>query len=213
MVSSHEVRWFLEGSIEQHPELRRWVETGAADPKWTGRLGGKPDVYLVVPGAADMGIKWREGQLQIKGLESAMGTQKFAGQHEGQVERWIKWSYEGKSIEDAFSRWFTDESATTRTVEVFKTRCLRKVRISPFSQTPIEVDSQTQIDRGGALEVTDLRVGSNAYTSVAFEAFPNDPGMHADFTVFVNAFLGKLTGVELTASNSLSYPAWLKALA
>jgi hypothetical protein len=36
--------------------------------------------------------------------------------------------------------------------------------------------------------------------------------MHGDFTAFVNAFLGKLSGVELTEANSMSYPAWLQTL-
>jgi len=76
----------------------------------------------------------------------------------------------------------------------------------------IEVDLETLIDRGGALEVTDLRVKNRSYTSVAFEAFPNDSGMHGDFIVFVNAFLGKLGGVVLNESNSMSYPAWLQTL-
>ena len=212
MISSHEVRWFLEGGVDRHPALRRWVEEGTAEPKWIGRLGGKPDVYLIVPGAADMGIKWREGQLQIKGLESALGTQRFTGSFEGKVERWIKWGYEGKSVEDAFAPWFKPSSTAPQIVEVHKTRCLRKVRLSPFTPMAIEVDSNTLIDRGGALEVTDLRVGARAFTSVAFEAFPNDSGMHRDFTVFVNAFLGKLNGIELTESNSMSYPAWLQSL-
>lgn len=212
MVSSHEVRWFLEGGVDQHPALRRWVEEGAANPKWTGRLGGNPDVYLIIPGAADMGIKWREGQLQIKGLESSLGTQKFTGRHEGRVERWIKWSYEGKSVEDAFAPWFKLSNTAPRIIEVHKTRCLRKVRLNPFTPTAIEVDSKTLIDRGGALEVTDLRVGAHASTSVAFEAFPNDSGMHSDFTVFANVFLEKLIEVELTESHSLSYPAWLQTL-
>jgi hypothetical protein len=212
MISSQEVRWFLEGSIDQNPSLRHWVEHGAADPKWTGRLGGKPDVYLIVPDATDIGIKWREGQLQIKGLESSLGTQKFTGNFEGKVERWMKWGYEGKSIETAFSPWFDPANAASRVVEVHKTRFLRKVRLNPFSSAPIEVDSRTLIDRGGALEVTDLRVGGQAFTSVAFEAFPNDSGMHGDFTAFVNAFLGRLNGVELTESNSMSYPAWLRTL-
>jgi hypothetical protein len=210
MISSQEVRWFLEGGVDQHPALRRWVEEGASDPKWTGRLGGKPDAYLIVPGATDMGIKWREGQLQIKGLECSLGTQKFTGPFDGKVERWIKWGYEGKSVEDAFAPWFKLSNAGPRIVEVHKTRCLRKVRMNPFTPIPIEVDSKTLIDRGGALEVTDLRVGAQAFTSVAFEAFPNDSGMHGDFTVFVNAFLGKLSGVNLTESNSMSYPAWLQ---
>ena len=212
MISSHEVRWFLKGGIDQNPALRHWVEHGAADPRWTGRLGGKPDAYLLVPGAADIGIKWREGQLQIKGLESSLGTQKFTGNFAGKVERWIKWGYEGKSIENAFAPWFDPSNTTPQIVEVHKTRFLRKVRLSPFSHTAIEVDSKTLIDRGGALEVADLRVSGQAFTSVAFEVFPNDSGMHGDFTAFVNAFLGKLSGVELHESNSMSYPEWLRSL-
>src|SRR6187200_1741214 len=47
MVSSQEVRWFLEGGIEEYPILRHWVEDGAVDPRWIGRLGGLPDVYLI----------------------------------------------------------------------------------------------------------------------------------------------------------------------
>jgi len=212
MISSHEVRWFLEGSIDQNPSLRHWVEEGAVDPKWSGRLGGKPDAYLLVPGATDIGIKWREGQLQIKGLESSLGTQIFSANFKGKVERWIKWGYEGNAIENAFTPWFNPANTSPQIIEVHKTRFLRKVRMSPFSQTPIEVDSKTLIDRGGALEVTDLRVGERAFTSVAFEVFPNDSGMHGDFTVFVNAFLEKLSGVELTGSNSMSYPEWLRTL-
>jgi hypothetical protein len=205
MISSHEVRWFLDGGVDQHPGLRRWVEEGSPDPRWIGRLGGVPDAYWVIPGAADMGIKWREGQLQIKGLECSLGTQRFTGSFEGKVERWIKWAYDGKSVADEFT-------PSSRIVEVHKTRCLRKVRLNPFTPMAIEVDLKTLVDRGGALEVTDLRVKDHSYTSVAFEAFPNDSGMHGDFIVFVNSFLKKLSGIELNESNSMSYPAWLQTL-
>jgi hypothetical protein len=208
MVSSHEVRWFIEGSIGQHPALKRWIENGASQPKWIGRLGGKPDVYLVIPRAADMGLKWREGQLQIKGLESSLGTQVFHGGHAGKVERWIKWSYSGNDIDEAFGGWFRN----SRVVEVFKTRCLRKLRLNPFTHEATEVESDSPIDRGGSLEVTDLRVNQSAYCSVAFETFPNDSAMHEDFTALVNGFLETLEGVELSASDSLSYPAWLQTL-
>jgi hypothetical protein len=212
MISSHEVRWFFKGSIDQHPALRHWVEHGATNPRWVGRLGGKPDVYLIVPGSTDMGIKWREGQLQIKGLESSLGTQIFTMRLEGRVERWAKWSFDGKPIEGAFTPWFSNSKASHRIIEVFKTRCLRKVRMNPFTPALIEVAPDALIDRGGSLEVTDLRVDGNAYSSVAFEAFPNDSAMHGDFTAFVNSFLEKLQGVDLNASNSMSYPAWLQSL-
>jgi len=142
-----------------------------------------------------MGMKWREGQLQIKGLESSLGTQVFRaheGHHAGRVERWMKWSYEGKSIESAFSPWFSSSQSGPKIVEVQKTRCLRKMSINPFSGALTEVDASAPIDRGGILEVTDLRVRERSYCSIAFEAFPNDSAMHGNFTTFVNTFLETL---------------------
>jgi len=212
MFPSHEVRWFLEGSIAHHPELQSWIEDGMKSPQWQGRLGGKPDVYVVIPDDSSMGIKWREGQLQIKGLESALGTQLFAGGHAGKVERWIKWSYAGEMISRNFAPWFGKSGAGPRIVEVFKSRCLRKVRLNPFTGEMIEAGTGEAMDRGGILEVTDLRAGEKEYTSIAFEAFPNDSAMHRDFTTFVNGYLKSLKGVPLTESNSLSYPAWLRGL-
>jgi len=212
MFSSHEVRWFLEGSIDEHSELRRWIQDGAPSPKWQGRLGGKPDVYVVVPEASNMGIKWREGQLQIKGLECALGTQIFSGSHIGKVERWMKWGYAGDSIARDFAEWFSPSGSGPRIVEVFKTRCLRKVRINPFTGELNEVHPDQPIDRGGTVEVTDLRSGSKAFSSIAFEAFPNDSAMYGNFTLLVNEYLKDLKDVRLTESNSMSYPAWLQGI-
>jgi hypothetical protein len=221
MLSSQEVRWFFQGAIEQHQALRSWVEESdpidgevdVARPTWKVRLGGKPDVYLLVPGHADMGIKWREGQLQIKGLQSPLGTQLFSGRREGRVERWIKWSYEGEPIKQAFAHWFREPGfAGPRIIEVFKTRCLRKARIDPQTGQAKEVNAEEHIERGCALEVAELRVGADLYCSVAFEAFPDDSAMHADFTSFVNCFLQKLPDVALSESNSMGYPAWLDTI-
>jgi hypothetical protein len=142
MLSSQEVRWFFKGGIGQHQTLRNWVEgsdpfhrdASVARPQWKGRIDDQPDVYLLVPGQGDMGIKWREGQLQIKGLQSPLGTQLFSGRREGRVERWIKWSYEGEPIRQAFAYWFREPAGVgPLVVEVFKTRCLRKARIDPQS--------------------------------------------------------------------------------
>jgi hypothetical protein len=212
MFSSHEVRWFFEGGVDAHPILRNWIEDGVASPSWQGRLGGEPDVYVVIPQAFDMGIKWREGQLQIKGLESALGTQIFSGGHSGKVERWSKWSFDGNTVANEFNTWFKRSGSGPKIVEVFKSRCLRKVRINPFTGKLDEVDANQLIDRGGGVEVTDLRVGAKAFSSVAFEAFSNDPAMHENFTGLVNRFLKNLQGISLSEANSLSYPAWLQSL-
>jgi hypothetical protein len=95
-LASHEVRWFFEGSVEDHLDLKKWFETtepvkkdaAVGPPSWKGRLDDQPDVYLQIPGSEDLGIKWREGELQIKGRTAILGTQAF-GIHHGRVERWV----------------------------------------------------------------------------------------------------------------------------
>lgn len=219
-LASHEVRWFFEGKVNQHEALKRWFETitpiqkspGVGPPVWKGRLDDQPDLYLLVPGSDDMGIKWREGVLQIKGRVSSLGTQVFCGRHHGQVERWMKWSYENTPT-PYHQRLFVAGKETGLVIaSVRKTRALRTVRLDSLTGKAQEVDVKTFIDRGLLLELTDLEVAGKTYCSLAFEAFPDDSAMHAAFTQTVEAFVGGLTEFDLIAANSRSYPAWLGSI-
>jgi hypothetical protein len=214
-LASHEVRWFFEGAVDRHAALQRWHETvapveksGDVRPSSLNDASARTDVYLILPGARDMGIKWREGEFQIKGRVSSVGTQVFGGRHQGAVERWMKWSY--SSIPAAYQRLFeNDQDRGLVTVSVAKRRALRKVRLDPLTGRAQEVDAKTFIDRGLGFELTHLEADGKAYCSLAFEAFPDDSGMDASFTEAVEAFLEPLTEVSLTAAQSESYPAWL----
>ena len=218
-LASHEVRWFFEGKADQHESLKRWFETTAPIQKrsgvgplvWKGRLEDQPDVYLLVPGSDDMGIKWREGELQIKGRVASLGSQVFCGRHQGNVERWIKWSY--ANLPASYQRLFVAEQETEfMTVSVRKTRALRKVRLHTLTGQAEEVDAEVFIDRGLGLELTELEIAGKAYCSLAFEAFPNDSAMDAAFTEAVEAFVDGLTAFDLTAASSQSYPAFLDGI-
>ena len=217
-LASHEVRWFFEGEVDQHLPLKQWFETmtpfprpdGLPRPEWRGRLGDQPDIYLLIPGGTDLGIKWREGELQIKGRVAALGVQLFAGRHQGAVERWIKWSYQ--DLPGTWRKLFTEGSVRLITAPVRKTRALRKLRLDPFTGTAHEVTPDTLIDRGMALELTDLELNGSRYCSLAFEAFPDDSGMHLAFDRTVSRFLDSLHDIELRADQSLSYPGWLDRL-
>jgi hypothetical protein len=181
---------------------------GVGPPVWKGRLDDQPDVYLLVPGSDDMGIKWREGELQIKGRVSSLGTQVFCGRHQGEVERWIKWSYANTPA--SYQRLFVAGKETGLvTVSVRKTRALRKVRLDTLTGKAQEVDAKTFVDRGLGFELTDLEVAGKAYCSLAFEAFPNDSAIDAAFTEAVDTFVDGLTAFDLTAAHSQSYPAFL----
>jgi hypothetical protein len=212
-LASHEVRWFFEGSAEDHLDLKQWFETtepvekdaAVGPPSWRGRAGDQPDVYLQIPGSEDLGIKWREGELQIKGRTAMLGTQAF-GIHHGQAERWVKWSY--AKMPNEFEMLFAERTQLPR-VSVRKTRALRKLHLDTMLGTAQEVDAKSWVDRGLGCELTDLEVSGKRFCSLGFEAFPDDAAMHEAFFRAVSAFLDGLQNVKLSIDNSMSYPRWL----
>lgn len=217
--ATHEIRWFFEGKADFHDSLKRWFETvapiaknpGVGPPVWKRRLDDQPDVYLIVPASDDMGIKWREGELQIKGRVTSLGTRVFCGRHQGEIERWMKWSY--ANTPTSYQRLFDKGKETGLvTVSVRKTRALRKVQLDTSTGEAREVDAKTVLDIGLGFELTDLEVAGKAYCSLAFEAFPSDSAIDAAFPQLVECFLDGLTEIDLTAAHSQSYPAWLSGI-
>jgi len=215
--ASCEVRWFLDGDSAQHADIRHWFtecapfpkERTVRPPEWRGRLGGKPDVYLLLPERSDMGLKWREGTLQIKGLVDELGPRTFANRHEGSVERWIKWTYE--ELSPAYQRIFdSDVSESLATVSVYKTRALRMFRFDGAPE-PTEAPPGKIFERGMGFELTDLEVNAQPYCSVAFEAFPDDASMPAEFVSIVERLLKGLETTALNTGQTGSYPSWLRA--
>ena len=209
--ASIETRWFFEGDSSRHPQLRHWFESSrpfpqAADvraPEWQGRAGGAPDVYLLMPGCTDMGIKWREGTLQIKGRVADLGRRRFGNGHVGTVQRWVKWTY--PEVPAAYRALFeADGPAGLETAAVHKTRALRMVRLGPGGAE--EVATGIGVEQGVGFEMADLELNGERYCSVAFEAFPGDAV--ADFDAIVAAFLDELA-VPLGSDASMAYPEWL----
>jgi hypothetical protein len=217
--ATQEVRWFFEGPVDQHVALLRWFEMTHPFPRsaavgpltWQAREGDEPDIYLLIPAGDDMGIKWREGRMQIKGRVAALGQQVYCGRHVGKVERWLKWSYDG--LPEPYQRLFTrGDEADLRVYAVHKRRILRQIRLELAAGETEEVDAARIIKRGVTLELADIEVADRAYCSLAFEAFPDDAVMTNAFTSVVARILESLTKVELHASQSLSYPTWLSSV-
>jgi hypothetical protein len=219
-LMSHEVRWYFPGELARFKELIDWIEATkpfqeegvVPPPAPEGRLDGKPDVYLVVPGADDMGVKWREGQLQIKGRMARYGLQRFGHHFYGAVETWAKWSYAGDDVRQTFAGLFGGLSAQTwETVSVKKTRVLRKTRLDTRSHY-VEIAAGAYTDRGLTVELTDLDIGGQRYCSLGFEAYPDDTGMAESFTEVVSAWLKDLenTRAVLAEHQSMGYPEFLR---
>jgi hypothetical protein len=212
-LATIETRWFFDGESARHPRLRAWFESCAPFPKlatvpapaWRGRMDGKPDVYLLMPGCTDMGIKWREGTLQIKGCVEDLGPRRFGGRHEGRVQRWVKWTY--AEVPAAYRGLFDAEAGHgIATASVQKTRALRMISLDRAA--PEEVAPGVALQRGIGVEMTDLERDGQRYCSIAFEAFPDDSVMVARFDETVSSFLQSLEDA-LGKEASMSYPEWL----
>ena len=208
-----ETRWFFEGHSSAHPVLQRWFEActpvpraaNVPAPEWKGRVGGEPDVYLLMPGCTDMGIKWREGTLQIKGRVEDLGSRRFTSRHEGRVQRWIKWTYQ--EVPAVYRSLFVaGEQPGPDTASVDKTRALRMISLD--CGAPEEVAPGLVLERGIGFEMTDLERDGKQYCSIAFEAFPDDAVTAAGFDAVIAASLEGLSDT-LGIGASMSYPEWL----
>ena len=215
--SSREVRWFFEGALQDNDELMEWFRSAkpfarkrdVPAPALQGRLDDAPDVYLMLPGHTDMGIKWREGLLQIKGRVASVGPRSYCNRHEGIVERWVKWSY--ADLPEQYRALF-ESGQQQRTVRVSKTRAVRMVDLQHGIAGAAEVDIKNWLDCGIAAEITDLEVEGRKYCTLGFEAFPDDAITREVFDDSVSAFLDSLGDPVLRIGQSMSYPAWLQSL-
>ena len=152
-----------------------------------------------------MGVKWREGMLQIKGRVEDLGARRFDTRHQGRVQRWIKWTY--PEVPAACRALFLDSARHgLATASVHKTRALRLISLD--GAEPREVATGNVLDRGVGFEMTELELDGERYCSVAFEAFPDDVLTAAGFDAVVAGFLRGLTDA-LDLDASMAYPDWL----
>lgn len=214
------MRWFFEGALSAEPivdwfthrhDRAQHIEVEDWPRDW------REDVYLVLPGQSDMGIKRRQEYLpddtrretvEFKGLTASIGLVQFSKNAAGKVERWVKWSYENDQVPLQLLGLFDVESADC--VAIRKKRIQRRVRLDAFGNGE-EVSLSTTIERGLNVELTRIEIGSKQFWTIGFEAFPHDADLHGAFVRNVGAFLNDFPE-SLEPSKSLSYPEWLNQL-
>jgi hypothetical protein len=195
-----EMRWLLDGALPQ--EAERWFQRGREPAVPVKRK----DCYLLLPGVADMGIKEREGRLEIKGRLAALGTHALAPEVEGVAERWCKWSYEAAAIE---VRCFQGPA-----IVVAKARAQRHFLLEPGGRSQASA-RRDLAQRGFSVEITRIRLGAagdDSHWSLGIEAAPDDAAMLADLLQAMPGVLRDFP-MALPRQHSLSYPEWLARLA
>jgi hypothetical protein len=189
-----EMRWFLDGALPG--EVERWLQGGGQTtaPTW------REDRYLILPGVADMGIKEREGRVDIKGRLAVLGHHAIAPEIEGVAERWCKWTC-GAAIAERLGS-FQDGA-----IVVGKGRVQRHFLLDSDGRTQ-RTAQRDLTQRGFSLELTRIRLPAGDHWSLGIEAAPDDAALLADLLAALSRVLQGFP-MPLPPARSMSYPAWL----
>lgn len=202
MSQSMEVRWIIAGHLPE--PVQHWFQhlPGVATPPET-----REDWYLNLSARQDLGIKLRQGRLEIKQRQRPSGLQSLAWAA-GQVEIWEKWGFELNS-QEARLYWAHPQDLAGQWIRVQKARQLQLYTISAkYGVTA--ASPETTVPQGCEVEITEIEAFSQPWYSIGFEAFGTGEVSSTDLLYQVATQLLSLQQMPfLTHDYSYSYPGWL----
>ena len=110
MFFTEEIRWFFSGTTPK--SVTAWYEAqvcAASDQP------PRTDFYLRLDDDDSLGIKLREGRIEVKQRKEAGGLVQLSEKVVGQVEAWRKWSFDLAETEESVAE-------ATQWVGVWKAR-------------------------------------------------------------------------------------------
>ncbi|TVR95374.1 MAG: hypothetical protein EA406_13995 [Rhodospirillales bacterium] len=199
------MRWFFPEALGDRASLlQRWLALLRADGTGTfvqGPGDWREDHYLVLPGTSAVGIKCREGRLEIKGRLTRDGVVAFGTAGTGCIEGYAKWSVPGAALAESLAQRIT--FAGSGMIPVRKRRWLWTSRLAVADGSE---SRQLQV------EVTRLQSGSEVvdrWWTLGIEASPLQRWPLDGFTSIVTMFLATAPIPELRPEMSMGYAGWL----
>jgi len=202
-----EVRWFYEGRVP--PDVLAWFQESGRGPE---EPSCRVDYYLRFPDRDCLGIKLREGRLEIKRRCHDFGVVRLHESVVGRVEHWRKWS-----LELAQNGWRPAGRAAPSSawVAVRKERRLRTYRLAgegadiDLAPEVVAVDAESCSDQGGDWELTAVNAGDRTWWSVCFEAFGDESTLRETLVLVVRHVLSGGVPRAFDAAHSYGYARWL----
>jgi hypothetical protein len=198
-----EVRWFFPGAIP--PEIRHWFR---------GRDGelraepGRVDYYLDLPGIDALGIKIREGRIEIKQRTGQQSVVQFQSHIAGLVEHWLKWSLRLASGQADLANLIPPSTW----LAVHKERELISYQVVDDGGI-VAVSGEDRPGQGCAVELASIRFEGRQWWSLGFEAFGDQAILGENLLRVAAHVLAPGQVPTLSANDSCGYPQWLDRLA
>jgi hypothetical protein len=222
---SAETRWFLpgfdqwdqffnwytlQGQLKLVEEIEDYVQQPKAAP-FVKEERQRIDEYLFLPDCDKVGVKQRQGRLEVKAL--AMGPRPFTlDKVAGRMDQWVKWSFKPSEAIDKSLE--TDLHQSGPWLKVDKKRYTQKYSFD--SESLIAVSPDAWPNAGCNIELTRLHVDSriDTWMTFGFEAF----GPSGQIVALLNEALQYFftshgpSPIRIEGRDSLSYPSWLVLL-
>jgi hypothetical protein len=200
MFKTVETRWFGLGRMPA--EVLAWFNTfeGAAEPE-PRRL----DHYLHLGSNDELGVKIREGALDVKKRQHSYGLVHLHRNIMGLVEVWSKWRF---TLQDPESAIVNGRVGPNGWLAVEKERQLRRYQID--SDLAVQIATpQVPSDSSCTLELASVKAGGTAWWTIAFEVSGNSHGLYERLLAVTDHLFALKAPPPLAATDSYGYPYWL----
>lgn len=199
LLTTAEVRWFYRGDVPSR--FREWfLDDGLAS---TESL--RTDQYLLGSGTEGLGIKFRNGRIEIKQRFGQPESMVLTDGASGIVECWRKWGFPVSSANKNRALLETQDAW----MSIQKTRMVHDYRLD-FSDALAPVIPSDKADRMCSVELTDVCIENESWWTLAFEALGPADNLRHTLTCVARHVLRPLDWADLELANSQSYPRWLQ---
>ena len=217
MFRSGEIRWFFPGT---GPDAEtRLIHSGPLAEQQAERV----DRYLLLPDCATVGVKFRDGNFEVKAQVTPPERVSYGPGIAGFRSTWVKWSRAAANLPVVYDPASADEAwvfvRKRRTVGLLSLESAVPTEVpvgGPWLEAGCQVE-QTGIDvlpyqgPGDAPSGREWEAAQGWY-SVAFEAFGAPDRLLQNLDVAVGHVIDRQPGLRLGAVDSMSYPEWLLSL-
>jgi hypothetical protein len=203
MYPTAEVRWFYEGRAPA--DVEAWFRGGGREPTVQPV---RVDHYLRLEDGEHLGVKLREGRLEVKQRGRTLPITRFNARVAGVTELWRKWSLPLAGGPQSVS---SSACPGISWIEVDKERAHCRYRLLEGRRILL-TSTDWYPDQGCDLELTAVRVRGKAWWTLALEAFGPSGSVHENLLRVAEVVFGAGEPPTMDAAASYGYPQWLELL-
>ena len=195
MQKSIETRWFFPGTVPS--EVGRWFSSPLA-------LTQPPrvDTYLHTPGTHNLGVKLREGRIELKQRIHQLGSHTFHPHVTGIVESWYKWGFPLNAADS------TLEMHPATWIPITKERRLRQYQVVSEGRIKAIPAWLFPLQRS-SIEISNILFKNDPWWSLCFEVIGTDIDLFAVLQTTARVAFKRSGFPPLFAEQSCSYPQWI----